>query len=211
MITRSLKPCVLRHSIMSLVLIFFCRSPWVGRVLQWITQWHEESEGDLSFKEEVEVIVSKLLALYSTVELGSQPSVKVRGSFYRSHKPDLEQLRSTMVLTTFSIVETPSTGSEPSTLMSDRKQLLWSFSNRFEAASYPLLVLVCGLLSAKDYIALCPLLWSDSLADSDAKILAPVGYSSLCVLTATNPPLDMLPCYAMCREMWKRIHQIHHG
>lgn len=78
-----------------------------------------------------------------------------------------------MVLATFSIVESP-TGTEPSALMFDRKQLLWSFSNRFEAVSYPLLVLVCGLLSTKDYTTLCPLLWSDSLAGSDPKILAPV-------------------------------------
>lgn len=77
-----------------------------------------------------------------------------------------------MVLATFSIVETPSTGGESSTFMSDRKQLLWTFSNRFEAASYPLLVLICGLLSTKDYITLCPLLWSYSLAHSDPKILA---------------------------------------
>jgi len=80
-----------------------------------------------------------------------------------------------MVLATFSIVESSSTGtSEPSTLMFDRRQLLWSFSNRFEAVSYPLLVLVCGLLSTRDYTTLCPLLWSNSLADSDPKILAPV-------------------------------------
>ena len=79
-----------------------------------------------------------------------------------------------MVLATFSIVDTPSTGNEPSTLMFDRKQLLCSFSNRFEAVSYPLLVLVCGLLSAKDYASLCPLLWLASLAESEPKILAPV-------------------------------------
>ena len=61
------------------VLIFIRRSPWVSRVLQWTTQWHEEYEGDLSFKEEIELMVSKLLALYSTVELGAQPNIKVRG------------------------------------------------------------------------------------------------------------------------------------
>jgi hypothetical protein len=78
LITRSLKPWVVRHYTVSPVLIFFLRSPWVSQVLQWTTQWHEEYEGDLSFKEEIEVMVSKLLALYSTVELGSQPNVKVR-------------------------------------------------------------------------------------------------------------------------------------
>lgn len=92
-----------------------------------------------------------------------------------------------MVLATFSIIEAPSTRSEPPTLMSDRRQLLRSFSNRFEAASYPLLVLVCGLLSTKDYTTLHPLLWSDSLADSDPKILAPVGYRRPYVLAATDP------------------------
>jgi len=146
----------------------------IGWVVQLTTQWYEKCKGDLSFKEEIEMMVSKLLALYSTVELGSQQNVKVRGLVALSHKADLEQLRSTMVLATFSIIETPSTGSEPSTLMSHRKQLLWLFSNRFEAASYPLLVLVCGLLSTKDYTTLYPILWSDSLADSDPKILAPV-------------------------------------
>ena len=79
-----------------------------------------------------------------------------------------------MVLATFSIVESPSTSTEPSALMFDRRQILWSFSNRFEAVSYPLLVLICGLLSTKDYITLCPFLWSDSLTDSDPRILAPV-------------------------------------
>ena len=83
------------------------------------------------------------------------------------------------MLATFSIVETPSNGSEPSTLMSNRKKLLWSFSNRFEAASYPLLVLVCGLLSTKDYTTLCPILWSDSLTHSDPKILVPVRWQPL--------------------------------
>jgi len=93
-----------------------------------------------------------------------------------------------MVLATFSIVESASTGIEPSALMSDRRQLLWSFSNRFEAVSYPLLVLVCGLLSTKDYTTLCPLLWSDSLADSDPKILAPVRIRGLAFcLRLTHP------------------------
>lgn len=64
---------------MSPVFIFLRRSPWVSRVLQWITQWHEENKGDLSFKEEIEVMVSKLLALYSTVGLGSQQNAKVGG------------------------------------------------------------------------------------------------------------------------------------
>ena len=106
-----------------------------------------------------------------------------------------------MVLATFSIVETPSTGNEPSTLMSDRKQLLESFSNRFEAVSYPLLVLVCGLLSTKDFVTLCPILWSDSLADSEPKILAPVrGYGSRVPVT-TNPSSDLFPGYAVRREV----------
>ena len=105
-----------------------------------------------------------------------------------------------MVLATFSIVETPSTSAEPSTLMFDRKQLLCSFSNRFEVASYPLLVLVCGLLSTKDHSTLCPLLWSDSLEDSDPKILAPVRNGGPRVLAATDINLlsDMFPGYAMC-------------
>jgi hypothetical protein len=115
-----------------------------------------------------------------------------------------------MVLATFSIVETPSTGGESPTLVSDRKQLLWSLSNRFEAASYPLLVLVCGLLSTKDYTTLYPLLWSDSLADSDPKIIAPVRCARPCILTATDPSLDVFPGYAMCRKVWKRLHQMHH-
>ena len=119
---------------------------------------------------------------------------------------DSEQLRSTMVLATFSIVETPSTGNEPSTLMSDRKQLLGSFSNRFEAVSYPLLVLVCGLLSTKDYVTLCPILWSDSLANSEPKILAPVRSQGSQVLTATDLPSDVFSGYAVRREMWERIH-----
>ena len=108
-----------------------------------------------------------------------------------------------MVLATFSIVETPSTGGESHTLMSERKQLLWSFSDRFEAASYPLLVLVCGLLSTKDYTTLCPILWSDSLADPDPKILAPVRCARPCALTMAYLFLDLFPGYAMCREMWK--------
>lgn len=87
-----------------------------------------------------------------------------------------------MILATFSIAETSSMGGEPSTFMSDRRQLLWSFSNRFEAASYPLLVLMCGLLSTRDYTTLCPLLWSDSLANLDPKILAPVRGGTPCVL-----------------------------
>lgn len=148
-------------------------------------------------------MVSKLLALYSTVELGSQPNVKVRGPPPCFHKADPKQLRSTAVVATFSIVETPSTGGEPSTFMSDRKQLLWSFSNQFEAASYPLLVLVCGLLSTKDYTTLCPLLWSYSLADSDPKILAPVRCGWPFVLAAIDSSLDMFPGHAMCREMRK--------
>lgn len=84
--------------------------------------------------------------------------------------------------------------------MFDRKQLLWSFSNRFEVVSYPLLVLVCGLLSTKDHSTLCPLLWSDSLEDSDPKILGPVRNRGSHVLAATdvNLPLDMFPSYAMC-------------
>lgn len=68
--------CTPLHRTSRVDLIF--RSPWVSRVLQWTAQWHEEYEGDLSFKEEIEVVVSKLLALYSTVELGSQPNTKVR-------------------------------------------------------------------------------------------------------------------------------------
>ena len=162
-------------------------------------QWHEKHKGDLSFKEEIEVMVSKLLALYSTVELGSQPNAKVRRltALLLESQANLEQLRSTMVLATFSIVETPSTSNEPSTFMPDRKQLLWSLSNRFEAASYPLLVLVCGLLSTKDYTTLCPLLWSDSLADSDPKILAPVRSAHPCALTATNRSLDVFSGDAM--------------
>ncbi|KAF9653663.1 hypothetical protein BDM02DRAFT_3135161 [Thelephora ganbajun] len=139
-------------------------STWVSRILQWVTQWHEGYEGGHSFKGEVELMVSKLLALYSATELGSRSNAKSRG---------------TMVLSTFPVVETPSTGNEPSTLMSDRKQLLWSFSNRFEAVSYPLLVLVCGLLSVKDYAALCPLLWSDSLTDPDPKVLAPTCFLAM--------------------------------
>jgi hypothetical protein len=133
-------------------------------------------------------MMSKLLALYSTGELGSQPT-KVKGLIvlFPESKADIEQLRSTIVLATFSIVETPSTGNEPPTLMSDRKQLLCSFSNRFEAVSYPLLVLVCGLLSTKDYTTLCPLLWSYSLADSDPKILAPVRGGGSCFLIVTDP------------------------
>jgi len=106
-----------------------------------------------------------------------------------------------MVLATFSIVETPSTGGESSTFMSDRKQLLWTFSNRFEAASYPLLVLICGLLSTKDYVTLCPLLWSYSLAHSDPKILAPVRSAGSRVLSVTDTPLDVFPGYAMRREV----------
>ena len=115
-----------------------------------------------------------------------------------------------MVLATFSIVETPSTGNEPSTLMSDRKQLLGSFSKRFEAVSYPLLVLVCGLLSTKDYITLCPILWSHSLADSEPKILAPVCSQGSRVLTVSDLPSDMFPGYAVRREMWERIHWVYH-
>lgn len=87
--------------------------------------------------------------------------------------------------------------------MFDKKQLLWSLSNRFEAVSYPLLVLVCGLLSTADYITLHSLLWSDSLADSDPKILAPVRSSGSRVLTETDMYLDMFPGYAVRREMWK--------
>lgn len=115
-----------------------------------------------------------------------------------------------MVLATFSVVETPSTGNEPSTLMLDRKQLLRSFSNRFEVVSYPLLVLVCGLLSTKDYIALCPILWSDSLADSEPKILAPVRSRRYYVPAATDLPLDVFPGHAMRREMRKRVRQMHY-
>lgn len=115
-----------------------------------------------------------------------------------------------MVLATFSIVETPSMGTEPSTLMFDRKQLLWSISNRFETVSYPLLVLVCGLLSTKDYTTLCYLLWSDSLADSDPKILAPVRSHGSRVISVTEPPLDMFSGHAVRREMRKRIHQIYY-
>lgn len=102
-----------------------------------------------------------------------------------------------MVLATFSIVEISSTGNEPSTLMLDRKQLLRSFSNRFEAVSYPLLVLVCGLLSTKDYVTLCPVLWSDSLADPEPSILAPVRSCGLNVPTATDPPLGVFLGYAV--------------
>ena len=102
-----------------------------------------------------------------------------------------------MLLATFSIVEAPSTGNEPSHTMSSRGQLLRSFSNRFEAASYPLLVLVCGLLSTRDYTTLCPLLWSVSLADRDPKILAPVRSDDSCIRVVANRPLDVLPCYAM--------------
>jgi hypothetical protein len=108
-----------------------------------------------------------------------------------------QQLRSTMFLATFSIVETPSTGNEASTFLSDRKQLLRSFNNRFEAASYPLLVLVCGLLSTKDYTTLCPLLWSNSLADSDPKVLAPVRSDVSLTLTSTDPLSDVLSSYAV--------------
>lgn len=106
-----------------------------------------------------------------------------------------------MVLATFSIVETSSTGGESSTFMSDRKQLLWTFSNRFEAASYPLLVLICGLLSTKDYTTLCPLLWSRSLTHSDPKILASVRSTSSRILTVADTPLDVFPGYAMRREV----------
>ena len=117
-----------------------------------------------------------------------------------------------MILATFSIVETPSTSNsnEPSTLMFDRKQHLWSFSNRFEAVSYPLLVLVCGLLSTKDYTSLCPLLWSDSLADSDPKVLAPVRSYGSRVLTATELSLDVFPGYAVRREVRKRLYQVYY-
>lgn len=108
-----------------------------------------------------------------------------------------------MVLATFSIVESPSTGNESSTLMSDRKQLLGSFSNRFEAVSYPLLVLVCGLLSTKDYVTLCPILWSDSLENSEPKILAPVRSQGSRIMIATDRPSDVFPGYAVCREMWE--------
>jgi len=172
------------------MLIFFRRSPWVSRVLLWVTQWHEGYEGGLSSREEIGLMVSKLLALYSTAELGFQPNPKVKEliSLFLRHEADLAQLRSTMVLATFSIVETPSTGIEPPPLMSDRKQLLLSFSNRFEAVSYPLLVLVCGLLSTKDYASLCPFLWSDSMADSDPRVLAPVRIRGPGVPTATNLP-----------------------
>ena len=115
-----------------------------------------------------------------------------------------------MVLATFSIVETPSTGNEPSTMMSDRKQLLRLISNRFEAVSYPLLVLVCGLLSTKDYITLCPLLWSNSLADSEPRILAPVRSYTSRFLTTTDLPPDMFPGHAVRREMWERIYRLHY-
>ena len=81
--------------------------------------------------------------------------------------------------------------------MSDKKQLLWSFSDRFEAVSYPLLVLVCGLLSTRDYTTLCSILWSDSLADSDPKILAPVRSCGSRVLIATELSLDMFPGHAV--------------
>lgn len=60
------------------MLIFPHRSPWVARILQWIIQWHEGYEGSLSSREEVELMMSKLLALYSTAELGSQSNAKVR-------------------------------------------------------------------------------------------------------------------------------------
>ena len=60
------------------MLIFPHRSSWVARILQWVTQWHEGYEGSLSSREEVKLMVSKLLALYSTAELGSQPNAKVR-------------------------------------------------------------------------------------------------------------------------------------
>ena len=118
---------------------------------------------------------------------------------------DSEQPRSTVILTTFSIVETPLTGNEPSTLMSDRKQVLRSFSNRFEVVSYPLLVLVCGLLSTKDYVTLCPILWSDSLASSEPKILAPVRNPRPCVPTVTYQPTGMFLSYAVRREMRERV------
>jgi len=106
-----------------------------------------------------------------------------------------------MVLATFSIVETPSAGNEPSTLMSDRKHILGSFSNRFEAVSYPLLVLVCGLLSTRDYVTLCPILWSNSLADSEPKILAPVRSHGSRAPISTDISSDMFPGYAVRREM----------
>jgi len=115
-----------------------------------------------------------------------------------------------MVLATFSIIETPSTGNEHPTFMFDRKQLLWSFSNQFVAVSYPLLVLVCGLLSTKDYTTLCPLLWSGSLADSDPKILAPVRSRGSRVPTVTDLHLDVFPGHAVRREMWKRIRHMYY-
>lgn len=92
LITRSLKPWVPHHYIVFPVLTFICRSPWVGRILQWVTQWHEVHKGGLSFKEEVELMMSKLLALYSTVELGSQPNLKVRRLtvLFLVHKADSE-------------------------------------------------------------------------------------------------------------------------
>jgi hypothetical protein len=92
LITRSLKPWVVHLYLVSLVLIFPCRSPWVSRVLQWVTQWHEGYEGSISTQEEVELMVSKLLALYSTAELGSQPNAKVRViiSLFRGYEADPE-------------------------------------------------------------------------------------------------------------------------
>ena len=78
LISRSLKPWVVHLYLTYFVLISFRRSPWVSRILQWVIQWHEGYEGALSPKEEVELMVSKLLALYSTAELGSQPNHKVR-------------------------------------------------------------------------------------------------------------------------------------
>lgn len=60
------------------IFIFSRRSPWVSQVLQWVARWHEVYEGSLPFEEEVELMISKLLALYSTTELGFQPNTKVR-------------------------------------------------------------------------------------------------------------------------------------
>ena len=78
LISRSLKPWVVHLYLRSFALISSHRSPWVSRILQWVIQWHEGYEGALSSKEEVELMVSKLLALYSTAEMGSQPNHKVR-------------------------------------------------------------------------------------------------------------------------------------
>ena len=78
LITRSLKPYVVHPCLIPPMLIPLCSRPWVSRVLQWVTQWHEGHEGSLFPKEEVEFMVSKLLALYSTVELGSQPNANAK-------------------------------------------------------------------------------------------------------------------------------------